>query len=98
MTDRASAAAEKPKPRLVCLLELSLFRRVVVMVHAGREKAMSNVVSYPQAATQELIRKLVRAGYLQHALCNDPVAVANAIARLKQALRGEAHHESPEAA
>jgi hypothetical protein len=49
---------------------------------------MSNVVSFPQAASQELIAKLVKAGYLPLGLCNDAVAVANAIARLKQDLRG----------
>jgi hypothetical protein len=47
---------------------------------------MSNAVSYPQAASQDLIAKLVKAGYLQSGLCNDGVAVANAIARLKQDL------------
>jgi hypothetical protein len=49
---------------------------------------MSDVVSFPQAASQELIAKLVKAGYLEPGLCNDAVAVANAIARLKQDLRG----------
>jgi hypothetical protein len=48
---------------------------------------MSNVVSFTQAS-QDLIAKLVKAGYLQPGLCNDAVAVANAIVRLKQYLRG----------
>jgi hypothetical protein len=47
---------------------------------------MSDVVSFP--VSQELIAKLVKAGYLEPGLCNDAVAVANAIARLKQDLRG----------
>ena len=45
---------------------------------------MSDVVSFPQAVSHELIAKLVKAGYLEPGLCNDAVAVANAIARLKQ--------------
>jgi hypothetical protein len=50
---------------------------------------MSNVVrSAFQAASQRLIAKLIKAGYLRPALRNDPAAVANAIARLKQDLRG----------
>jgi hypothetical protein len=49
---------------------------------------MSDVVSHSQAASQELIAKLVKTGYLQPGPCNDAVAVANAIGRLKQDLRG----------
>ena len=59
---------------------------------------MSDVVSFPQAASQELIAKLVKAGYLEPGLCNDAVAVANAIARLKQDLRGAGDDEGPKAA
>jgi hypothetical protein len=35
------------------------------------------------SASQELIAKLIKAGYLRRAVRNDPAAVANAIARLK---------------
>ena len=50
---------------------------------------MSNVVpSSFQAASQELIAKLIKAGYLRPALRNDADAVTTAIARLKQDLRG----------
>jgi hypothetical protein len=49
---------------------------------------MSDVASFPQSPSNELITKLVKAGYLEPGLCNDAVAVANAIARLKQDLRG----------
>jgi hypothetical protein len=59
---------------------------------------MSNVVSFPEAASQELIAKLVKAGYLQPGLCNDAVAVANAIVRLKQDLRRGRDDEGPKAA
>jgi hypothetical protein len=59
---------------------------------------MSDVISHPQAASQELIAKLVKAGYLQPALCNDAVAVANAIARLKQDLRAVETTGGPRAA
>ena len=40
----------------------------------------------PQAASQELIAKLIKARYPR--LCDDAVAIAKAIARLKQDLRG----------
>jgi hypothetical protein len=46
---------------------------------------MSKVI---QEASQELIAKLVRAGYLQPALRHDADAVSTAIARLKEDLRG----------
>jgi hypothetical protein len=50
---------------------------------------MSNVVrSSFQAASQELIAKLINAGYLPPALRNDADAITTAIARLKQDLRG----------
>jgi len=49
---------------------------------------MSNVVrSSFQAASQELIAKLVKAGYLRPALRHDADAITAAIARLKQDLR-----------
>jgi hypothetical protein len=60
---------------------------------------MSNVVrSAYQAASQGLIAKLIKAGYLRPALRNDPAAVANAIARLKQDLRGGGDDGGPQAA
>ena len=60
---------------------------------------MSDVVSLPQAVSHELIAKLVKAGYFgAPGLCNDAVAVANAIARLKQELRGGGDDGGPKAA
>ena len=57
---------------------------------------MSNFVrSSYQAASQELIAKLIKAGYLQPALRNDPDAVTTAIARLKEDLRGGGDNEDP---
>jgi hypothetical protein len=57
---------------------------------------MTTVVSSPfQAGSQELIAKLIRAGYLQPAQSHDAVAVANAIARLKQDLRGARDDTGP---
>jgi hypothetical protein len=51
---------------------------------------MNNVVrSSFQAASQELIARLIKAGYLQPALRNDADAITTAIARLKEDLRGE---------
>ena len=48
---------------------------------------MSNNISFShQAASQDLIAKLVKAGYLRPALCNDADAVTAAIAQLKQDL------------
>jgi hypothetical protein len=41
-----------------------------------------------QAASQELIAKLISAGYLQPALRNDADAITKAIAQLKHELRG----------
>jgi hypothetical protein len=49
---------------------------------------MSDVASFPQSPSHELITKLVRPGYLQPSLIDDAVAVAKAIARLEQDLRG----------
>ena len=50
---------------------------------------MSNVIRSPnQAASREMIAKLVKAGYLQPALFNDADAITSAIAQMKQDLRG----------
>ncbi len=49
---------------------------------------MNKVVSFPQTAAQELIAKLIKAGYLPPGLSDDAVAIAKAIAQLKQDLRG----------
>ncbi len=49
---------------------------------------MSDLVSLPQSPSQDLIARLIKAGYLQPGLCDDAVAIAKAIAQLKQDLRG----------
>ena len=50
---------------------------------------MNNVGRSPyQAASQELIARLVKAGYLRPALRNDADAITTAIAQLKEDLRG----------
>ena len=50
---------------------------------------MSNVSQSPyQAASREMIAKLIKAGYLQPALRNDADAITRAIAQMKQDLRG----------
>jgi hypothetical protein len=60
---------------------------------------MSNVVrSSFQTASQELIARLIKAGYLQPALRNDADAITTAIARLKEDLRGERDDDGPRAA
>jgi hypothetical protein len=59
---------------------------------------MRNVVQYPQAASQELIAKLINARYLQPALRNDADAITTAFARLKKDLRGEGDDKGPKAA
>jgi hypothetical protein len=60
---------------------------------------MSNVVrSSFQAASQELIARLIKAGYLQPALRNDADAITTAIARLKEDLRGGRDDDGPRAA
>ncbi len=59
---------------------------------------MSEVVSFPQTPSQDLIAKLIKAGYLKAELCNDAVAIANAIARLKQHLRGGGQDGGPKVA
>jgi hypothetical protein len=59
---------------------------------------MSHVVRFPyQAASQELIAKLIKAAYLQPPLCNDADAITTAIAQLKE-LRGGGDDEGPRAA
>jgi hypothetical protein len=42
----------------------------------------------PSDPSQELISKLIRAGYLQHALRHDADAITRAIAQLREDLRG----------
>ena len=71
----------------------SLLRRLIALPST---RTMTNVVrSSFQAASHELIAKLVKAGYLRPALCNDADAVTAAIAQLKQDLRaGGGDHES----
>ena len=61
---------------------------------------MSNVVrSSFQAASRELIAKLVKAGYLRRGLRHDANAITDAIARLKQDLRNSGRDdENPTAA
>jgi hypothetical protein len=49
---------------------------------------MRKVRSPYQAASQELIAKLINAGYLQPALRDDADAITTAIARMKDDLRG----------
>jgi hypothetical protein len=50
---------------------------------------MSNVSqSAYQAASREMIAKLINAGYLQPALRNDADAITRAIALMKEYLRG----------
>jgi hypothetical protein len=50
---------------------------------------MSDAIKIPrQAAADELIRKLIRAGDLSPAKQHDPEAIAQAIARMKNILRG----------
>jgi hypothetical protein len=60
---------------------------------------MSNAVrSSFQTASQELIARLIKAGYLQTTLRNDADAITTAIARLKEDLRGERDDDGPRAA
>jgi hypothetical protein len=50
---------------------------------------MSDVIrSAYQAASREMIAKLIKAGYLQPALRHDADAITLAIAKMKQDLRG----------
>ena len=60
---------------------------------------MINVVrSSFKAASQELIARLIKAGYLQPALRNDADAITTAIARLKEDLRGGGDDGCPKSA
>jgi hypothetical protein len=60
---------------------------------------MTKAVQFPhQTASQELIAKLINAGYLQPALRNDPDAITTAITRLKENLRGGADDGGPDPA
>ena len=60
---------------------------------------MTKVVRAPyKAAPQELIAKLIAAGYLQPALRDDADAITTAITRLKEDLRGGGDDEGPRAA
>jgi hypothetical protein len=52
----------------------------------------------PPEPSQELIGKLMKSGYLQHALRHDPDAITKAIARLRADLRGGGEDEGPKAA
>jgi hypothetical protein len=63
-------------------------------------RAMSNVVQPSFLATSnEMAERLIKAGYLQPALRHDSKAIASAIARMKQDLRGQANDgEGPTAA
>jgi hypothetical protein len=56
---------------------------------------MSNVGSSLQVGSQELIAKIIRAGYLEPAPRHDAAAIADAIARLKQDLRGGGDRTGP---
>ena len=49
-----------------------------------------------QAASQDLIARLVKSGYLEPALRNDPDAITIAIAGLKEDLRGGGHDRAAE--
>jgi len=60
---------------------------------------MSDVIrSAYQAASREMIAKLIKAGYLPPALRNDADAITRAIARMKQDLRGGGGNEDGPAA
>jgi hypothetical protein len=60
---------------------------------------MSKVIrSSLQKTSQELIAKLVKAGYLRPALRHDADAITTAIARLKEDLRDGGDDRGPKAA
>ena len=60
------------------------------------ENTMTNIVPSPfQAGSQELIAKLIRAGYLQPTQSHDAAVVASAVARLKKYLRGARDDTGP---
>jgi hypothetical protein len=64
----------------------------------GRRKTHEQTISLSsQAASQDLIAKFVKAGYLRPALCNDADAVTAAIAQLKQNLRAGVTAALPDA-
>jgi surfactin synthase thioesterase subunit len=48
-----------------------------------------------RATSEELITKLINAGYLQPALRNDPDCITTAIAHLKEDLRGGGNDGGP---
>jgi hypothetical protein len=52
----------------------------------------------PPEPSQELISRLIRSGYLQHALRHDPDAITKAITQLREALRGGGKDEGPQVA
>jgi hypothetical protein len=54
--------------------------------------------AFQQEPSQELISKLIRAGYLQPALRHDADAITRAITQLRKDLRGGGEHEDPNAA
>jgi hypothetical protein len=57
---------------------------------------MSNVIQRSLlSASDEMINKLVRAGYLEPAQCNDADAITVAIARMREDLRGPADNDAP---
>jgi hypothetical protein len=77
----------------------TLLRRLIALHGLCCPDQMSKVTrfSLPEAS-QELIAKLVKAGYLQRALRHDPNAITTAIARLREDLRGGGDDEGPAAA
>jgi len=77
------------------LARCALLRRLIAMHSLSRlnQDTMRKVI---QEASQELIGKLVRAGYLQPALRHDADAITTAIARLKEDLRGGGDDEVEE--
>jgi hypothetical protein len=79
----------------------TLLRRLIACIASvGRIRTpIGNVVrSAVQAASRELVAKLIKAGYLRSALRNDSAAIANAIVRLMQDLRGGGDDGGPQAA
>lgn len=75
-------------------------RRLFYMAQFASQEisAMRNVQPFLQPASRELIVRLIKAGYLPPALCDDADAVTAAIARLKQDLRNGGNDEGPAAA
>jgi hypothetical protein len=52
-----------------------------------------------QSVSNEMVMKLINAGYLSWAQRNDPDAISNAIVEMKQDLRGRRYNDDgPEAA